>query len=79
MGITTYKDAFSRHFQPGDDRIVIAAGTVDDEQLSVLIPAAYNTHMGVLRIKTPGPPVSLASVDGLTIAMLGGGFAAVGR
>ena len=36
--------------QPGDHRVVVAA----DEQLPVIVPAAHNAHVGVLRVKTPG-------------------------
>ena len=34
-----------------NDYIVIAAGAVDDQQLSVGVPSADNTHMGIIRIE----------------------------
>ena len=37
--------------QPGDDQVVVAVGTVDDEQLPIIIPATHDAHMGILRIK----------------------------
>ena len=33
--------------QSSDDHIVGAEGTVDDQQVSALVPAAHNAHMGV--------------------------------
>ena len=40
-----------KSIRAGDDHIVGAEGTVDNEQVSALVPAAHNAHMGVPRVK----------------------------
>ena len=35
----------------GDDHIVGAEGTVDDQHVAVLVPAADDPNMGILRVK----------------------------
>ena len=37
--------------QTSNDHIVIAAGAVNDQQFSVCVPAAYDPHMTVARVK----------------------------
>ena len=67
----------SGSLQPGDHRVVVPAGAVDDEQLPVLVPAAHDAHVGVLRVKHQVAGLGILPVDRLTVAVLGGEAAAI--
>lgn len=60
-----------------DDHIVGAEGTVDDQQVSALVPAAHDTHMGVLRVKHQITGQGLLPGDGGAVGVLGVGAPAV--
>ena len=55
----------------GDDHIVGSAGAVDDQQIAVFVPAAYNANMGVLWIKHQITRLGLLPGDGGTVGVLG--------
>lgn len=63
--------------QPGDDHIVGAAGTVDDEQIAVFISASHNANMGVPWIEYQITRLGLLPGDGGAIGVLGVGPSAV--
>lgn len=44
--------------QAGDDHIVGSAGTVDDQQIAVFIPATHNTNMSIFWIAINAPLLS---------------------
>lgn len=67
----------SKPLQPGDRRVVVPAGAVEDEQLPVLVPATHNTHVGVLQAKDQVAGQDLVPGDRIAVTMLGGGSAAV--
>ena len=54
----------SKALQAGDDHIVGSAGAVDDQQIAVFVPAAYNANMGVLWIKHQITRLGLLPGDG---------------
>ena len=62
---------------PGDDHIVRAAGAVDHQQISVLIPSTNDANMRIIRVKyqVTGPGVLPAYVG--AIAVLGGSSTAM--
>ena len=61
----------------GNDHIILAERAVDNEQLSVLVPAAYNTHMLVAWVENQIPREGLIPGDLRTIIVLYGGSAPV--
>ena len=48
----------SKSFKAGDDHVIVAAGAVDDEQITVSAPAAHDAHMGVLWVNTRSPGIA---------------------
>lgn len=60
-----------------NDYIVIAAGAVDDQQLSVCVPAANDAHMGIIRVEHQVTGLGLIPRDGGTVGVLHVGTAAV--
>lgn len=63
--------------QTSNGHIVIAAGAVDDQQLSVGVPSADNTHMGIIWIEHQVTGLGVRPRNIGTIAMLHRGPAAV--
>ena len=61
----------------GDHHIVVSAGAVDDEQFSVCVSAANNTHMGIIWVKRQVAGLSVLPTDISTIAVLHGSSSAV--
>ena len=55
----------------GDDHIVGAEGTVDDQNIAALVPAADNPDMGILRVKDQITDLRLRPGDAGAVAMLG--------
>ena len=51
FGVVLRSSDRGKALQPSHDHIVVAAGAVDDEQFSVCVPAANNTHMGIIRVE----------------------------
>ena len=51
LGVILRSGDGSKSLYPSNDHIVIAAGTMDDEDISVFIPTGDNPHMGVIRIE----------------------------
>ena len=56
----------------GNDHIIITAGTVDHQQISVLVSAAYDPHMTVTRVENKVSGERIVSRDGGAVAVLGG-------
>ena len=54
-----------------DHHIVFAVGTVYNEQISALVPAAYDSHMGVTRIKYQITGDGLIPSDAGAVSVLG--------
>lgn len=61
----------------GNDHIVVPAGTMDDEQSAVYVPAADDAHMGVIGVKHQIARLSILPADIGAIAVLHGGSSAV--
>ena len=61
----------------GNDHIVLAERAVDNEQLSVLIPAAHDTHVLVAWVEDQIPREGLVPGDLRTVIVLHGGSAPV--
>ena len=61
----------------GDDHIVGAEGTVDDQQISPLVPSAHNANVGVLRVKHQVAGQGLVPGDGCAVGVLGVGAPAM--
>ncbi len=59
--------------QTGNDHIVLAERAVDNEQLSVPIPAAHDTHMLVAWVEDQIPREGLVPGDLRTVIVLHGG------
>lgn len=55
---------------PGNDHVVLSAGTVDDLDIAALVPAAHNANMGVLRVEYQIAGLGLGPRDRRTIAVL---------
>ena len=51
LGVILRSGDGSKSLYPSNDHIVIAAGTMDDEDISVFIPTGDDPHMGVIRVK----------------------------
>lgn len=54
----------------GDDYIVGAEGTVDDQNISALVPATDNPDMGILRVKDQITDLCLRPGNAGTVAVL---------
>ena len=55
----------------------MSAGAVDDEQFTVCVSAANNTHMGIIRVKHQVAGLSVLPTDIGTIAVLHGSSSTV--
>lgn len=55
---------------PGNNHIVLPAGTVDDLDIAALVPAAYNAHMGVRPVEYQIAGLGLGPGDRCAIAVL---------
>ena len=64
--------AFPRHHH-----IILAAGTVDDHDITAAVKAADNTDMAVTWIKDKVSRLGIAPADGCAVAVLGRGAAAM--
>lgn len=51
FGIVLWPPDRGKALFAGNDHIIITAGTVDHQQISVLLSAAYDPHMTVARVK----------------------------
>ena len=71
MEVKPSRPVMSKALQAGDDHIVGSAGAVDDQQIAVFVPAAYNANMGVLWIKHQITRLGLLPGDGGTVGVLG--------
>lgn len=58
------------------NHIVLAAGAVADQQLTVLPPAYHDPHMGIVRVEGQITGLGLLLRNGRTVGVLGGGIAA---
>ena len=67
----------SKTFLACNDHIVVAAGTVQDQDIAALVPAAHNSNMGILRVKDQITDLRLGPGDAGAVAMLGHGSTAV--
>ena len=63
--------------QAGDDHIVGSTGAVDDQQIAVFIPAAYDSYMGVLWVKYQVAGLDLIPLERVAVGVLGVGPTAV--
>ena len=54
----------------GDDHIVGAKGTVDNQNIAALVPATDNPDMGILRVKDQITDLGLRPGDAGTVAVL---------
>ena len=62
---------------PGNDHVVLPAGTIDDLDISALVPTAHDTNMGVLRVEYQVAGLGLGPGNGGAVAMLHPGPSAV--
>lgn len=56
---------------PGDYNIVLSAGAVDNQDISICVPAAYNTHMTIARIKYKVAGLGIGPSNPGTVGVLG--------
>lgn len=61
----------------GNDHIIISAGAVNDQQLSVCVPAANDAHMGIIRVEHQVTGLCVRPRNIGAIAVLHGGSTAV--
>lgn len=61
----------------GNDHIISTAGTVDHQQISVLVSAANNTDMGIVRVKHQVTGLGVRPRNISAIRVLHGGAAAM--
>ena len=59
-----------KSFLAGDDHIVGAEGTVDNQNIAALVPAADDPNMGVLRVKDQITDLRLRPGNASTVAVL---------
>ena len=64
--------AFPRHHH-----IILAAGAVDDEDISAAVEATDDPHMTVARVKDEVARLGIAPADGCAVAVLGRGATAM--
>ena len=62
---------------PGDDHIVRAAGAVDHQQISILVSAADDANMGIVRVKHQVTGLCVRPRNIGAMAVLHGGAAAM--
>lgn len=61
----------------GDDHMVGAAGAMDNQEVPVLVPAAHDPNVYVVRVKHQVPGQGFRPGDGGTVGVLGVGASAV--
>ena len=59
--------------------VVLTAGAVADQQLSVLPPAHHNSHMGIIRVEGQITGLGICLRNRRTVGVLGGGATAPAR
>ena len=68
--ITNWSANRGKSLLAGDDHIVGAEGTVDDQNIAALVPAADDSNMGILRVKDQITDLSLRPRNAGTVAVL---------
>ena len=53
-----------------DNNIVVSAGTMDNQNVSILIPASHNADVGIFRVEYQVAGVGLGPGNGRAVAML---------
>ena len=62
---------------PRHHHIILAAGTVDDHDITAAVKATDDPHMTVARVKDEVARLGIAPADGCAVAVLGRGAAAM--
>ena len=60
-----------------DDHVVVAVGAVDNQDIAVLVPAAHDANVGVLRVEYQIARLGLGPCNRCTVGVLGAGTPAV--
>ena len=79
LGVILRSGDGSKPLFPGNNHIVITAGTMDDEDIAVFIPTGDDSHMGVIRIEYQIAGKRVCPGDCRTVGMLAAALPALER